>query len=85
MPPVLVELVGKYASFGPLNIAGDLLGGAGIASQNISLDGLSTGFSTTSSATNSGFGARLLIYRGEIKDWIPTLMRYYKGPKLVVV
>ncbi len=85
MPPVLVELVGKYASFGPLNIAGDLLGGAGIASQSIGLDGLSTSFSTTSSATNAGYGARLLQYRSEAKDVIPTLMRYYKGAKLVVV
>lgn len=85
LPGILVELVGKIASFGPLNIAGDLLGGAGIASQSIGLDGLSTSFSTTSSATNAGYGARILAYQKEIRDQVPTLMRYYKGVRLSVV
>lgn len=85
VPPIIVELVGKIASFGPLNIAGDLLGGAGIASQSIGLDGLSQSFSTTSSATNAGFGARILAYGKEIRDQVPTLMRYYKGLRFCVV
>jgi hypothetical protein len=84
-PDIIVELIGKIASFGPLNIAGDLLGGAGIASQSIGLDGLSTSFSTTSSATNAGYGARILAYQREIKDQVPTLMRYYRGLGLSVV
>jgi hypothetical protein len=84
IPDILVELVGKIASFGPLNIAGDLLGGAGIASQSVGLDGLNTSFATTSSATNAGYGARILAYQREIKDQVPTLMRYYKGARLVV-
>jgi hypothetical protein len=84
-PPVIGELVGKIASFGPLNIAGDLLGGAGIASQSIGIDGLSQSFNTTSSATSAGYGARLIQYRQEIKDQIPTLQKYYKGLRLRTV
>lgn len=85
VPDVIRDVVGKVASFGPLNIAGDLLGGAGIASQNLSIDGLSQGYNTTSSATNSGFGARLLQYKMELKDVLPTLRRYYKGMGLTIV
>lgn len=84
-PIDIKELVGKVASFGPLNIAGDLLGGAGVASQSISIDGLSQSFNTTSSATNAGYGARLIQYRQEIKDWVPTLQKYYHGVKSMVV
>ena len=84
-PIDLKELVGKIASFGPLNIAGDLLGGAGIASQSISIDGLSQNFNTTSSATNAGYGARLIQYRQEIKDWVPTMQKYFHGQKIMVV
>lgn len=84
LPTVIKEIVGKLSSFGPLNIMGDLLGGAGIASQTISLDGLSQSFNTTSSATNAGYGARLVQYNKEIKDQLPTLIRYYKGLRLRV-
>ncbi len=86
VPPVIKELVGKLASYGPLNIAGDLLGGAGIASQSIGIDGLSQSFNTTSSSTSSGFGSRLIQYNREVKEQLPTLLNYYKrGPKLTVV
>jgi len=84
VPDDVRDIVGKTASFGPLNIAGDLLGGAGIASQSIGIDGLSQSFSTTSSATNAGYGARLLQYQKETKEVIPTLRRYFKGLSLGV-
>lgn len=85
LPHDIRDLVGKVASFGPLNIAGDLLGGAGIASQSLSIDGLSSTYNTTSSATNAGYGARLLQYSKEAKEVVPTLRRYYKGFGLTVV
>jgi len=84
-PDIIKELVGKVASFGPLNIAGDLLGGAGIASQSIGIDGLSQSFNTTSSSTSAGFGARLIQYRQEIKDQIPTLHRFYHGNRVLAI
>jgi len=82
MPPKLVEVVAKIASLGPFNIAGDLLGGAGIASQSLGLDGLSMSFNTTSSATNAGYGARIIQYQKDLKTELPTLRRYYKGLSL---
>ena len=85
VPYNIKDAVGKVASFGPLNIAGDLLGGAGIASQSLSMDGLSQTFNTTSSATNSGYGARLLQYRTEIKDVLPVIRNFYKGTGLTIV
>lgn len=71
VPYALREVLGKKASFGPLNIAGDLLGGAGIASQSIGIDGLSQSFNTTSSATNClGAAAPVGLLSGDqpIKD-----------------
>lgn len=84
LPMSIRELIGKKAAFGPLNVAGDLITGAGIASQSVSLDGISQSISTTSSATNAGYGARLIQYRNEIRDQLPTLKRYYKGSRLAV-
>lgn len=82
LPMDLRELIGKKASFGPLNVAGDLLGGAGIASQSLGLDGASQSFSTTSSATNSGYGSRILQYSREVKDQLALMRRYYKGIRI---
>jgi hypothetical protein len=84
VPATVKEVVGKLASFGPLNIAGDLVAGAGIASKSISLDGLSQSISTTSSATNAGYGSRLIQYQGELKRVIPMLRRYYAGLRSTV-
>jgi hypothetical protein len=84
LPMVLRDAIGKLAAFGPLNPLGDLLGGAGIASQNLSIDGLSQGYTTTSSAMYAGYGARLAQYEKEIKQVIPTLEKYYKGLRMVV-
>jgi hypothetical protein len=84
IPPEIKNLVAYRASFGPLNIAGDLLGGAGIASASLSQDGISQSYSTTSSATNAGYGARLIQYTKEIKERMPGLKRYYQGIRAVV-
>lgn len=85
IPDNIKDIIGKQASFGPLNIGGDLLGGAGIASQTISLDGLSTTFNTTSSATNAGFGARITQYTKELKEAYPDIIRYFKGLRMKVL
>lgn len=85
IPTLIKETVGKMASFGPLNIAGDLLGGAGIASQSIGIDGLSQSFNTTSSATSSGYGSRLIQYSKELKENYKELRNRYNGVRMVVV
>lgn len=82
VPANVKDIIGKEASLGPLNIGGDLLVGAGIASQTISLDGLSTSVNTTSSATNAGFGARIIQYQKELKTAYSEIVTFYKGLRL---
>jgi hypothetical protein len=84
VPMTIRDLIGKFAAFGPLNVAGDLIVGAGIASKSISFDGLSQSINTTSSATNAGYGARIQQYEREIKRVIPILRKKYKGIGLTV-
>lgn len=80
LPMDVIGVIGKAATFGPLGIAGDLiLGSAGIASQSLSIDGLSQSINTTSSATSSGYGARILLYQKEIKDTMNMIKNRYKG------
>lgn len=85
IPANFIDIIGKEASRGPLNLGGDLLGGAGIASQSISLDGLSTSFNTTSSATSAGFGARLIQYEKEQKAVMPDIIKTWKNIRMRVV
>lgn len=84
IPFNLINLIGKIASLGPFNIFGDLIAGAGIASTSIGIDGLSQSLSTTASATNAGFGSRVLQYNKEIKDELKTLVPYFKGIRMHV-
>lgn len=84
LPEVIRDIAGKLAAHGPLNIAGDLIVGAGIASKSISMDGLSQSVNTTSSATNSGYGARLVQYNKEVKEALPDVHAAYNGPELMV-
>lgn len=84
VPPILYEVIGKIASLGPLNIAGDLIAGAGIAAQSLSVDGLSQSISTTASATNAGYGARIIQYQKDVKAQIPVLRSYFHGITMTV-
>jgi len=84
IPEDILHLIGMKASIGPLNIAGDLIAGAGIASKSVSLDGLSESLGTTSSATNAGYGARIIQYEKQIKETVSLLRRNYKGIEMVV-
>lgn len=84
VPEDIRAMIAKKAAIGALNIAGDLIAGAGIASISLGLDGLSQSISTTSSATNSGYGARILEYLKEIKEDLPQLKRQWRGVRMVV-
>lgn len=85
LPMDLINLIGKLATFGPLGIAGDLILGAGIAAQSLGVDGLSQSISSTSSATNAGYGARLVQYEREIKDTVKRIKLVYDEVKLAVL
>ena len=84
VPSNILNLIGMKAALGPLNIAGDLIAGAGIATKSISIDGISQSIGTTASATNAGYGARILQYEKQIKDDIGTLRNYYLGLQMAV-
>lgn len=79
IPYAINEAIGLTASMLPLDIAGDLIAGAGIANYSISIDGMSQSIGTTSSATNSGYGAKILSFKGRLKETMKILRDYYKG------
>jgi len=79
IPEDLVDFIGKYASIQVFNIMGDIILGAGIASQSISLDGLSQSIASTASATNAGYGARVINYLKELAEEKERLMNYYRS------
>ena len=86
MPWDLIGVIGKLATFGPLNIAGDMiLGSAGIASQSLSIDGLSQSISTTASATSAGYSARLINYGKEIQETVKRIEGIYRGLQFEVL
>lgn len=85
IPYDIINVVGKLASIGVFNIAGDLILGAGIASQSLSIDGLSQSISTTSSATNAGYGSRIITYQNEIKTSLARIKNIYKGISFTVL
>jgi len=79
VPKELLNFIGKLASINLFHILGDLILGAGIASQSIGIDGLSQSISSTSSATNAGYGSRIVGYIADMKATWPKLVGHYKG------
>lgn len=83
---LLEEGVSKRAAMGILNVWGDLIIGAGIASQSVSIDGISQSIGTTQSAMFGGASARVNEYSKDIEDRImPILMQKFCGIKMIVV
>jgi len=78
----LTQAVLLTAAMMPLDVAGDLIVGAGIASYSVSMDGISENVNTTSSATNSGYGARVIQFQKELKSLIPALRAKYSRIKM---
>lgn len=79
VPNDILNAIGKMASMNIFAIAGDLIIGAGIASTSLSIDGLSQAISTTQSAENAGYSARIKQYQAELKLALPKLRDYYRG------
>ena len=75
--PALLDFIGLAASMLPLDTAGDLIIGAGISGQHISLDGLSQSIQTTSGVENSGYGARMKSYAKRMESIVKMLRRHY--------
>lgn len=79
VPANIREAVGKLAAIQILAIAGDILLGAGITSQSLSMDGLSQSISTTRSSTSSIYAARIKQYGDELAKGMLDMKDWYKG------
>lgn len=78
-PPDILDAVALLASALFLDTAGDLILGAGIAGYTVSQDGQSTSINSTSSATNSGYGARAGEYRRRAREAMARIRGRYRG------
>lgn len=85
IPDDLAEYIMKRASIGILQVWGDLIIGAGIANQTISIDGLSQSIGTTQSPEFAGSGARIKSYQDDMKDLEKRLKDTYVGINLGIV
>lgn len=77
IPPNILHVASMWSAMWCLNTAGDLVTGAGIASSSTSLDGISQSVSSTSSATNAGYGSRIIQYKKDIAQAIAALQGVY--------
>jgi hypothetical protein len=84
VPADICDIICMKTCIGLLNILGDILLGAGIASQSVSIDGLSESITTTQSAENSAYSARIRQYERQIKAQLPNLRTKYKGIRMAV-
>jgi len=93
VPAILNAAIGMMAAIFYMNIAGDLIIGAGIAGTSLSLDGLSQSIQTTASAENHGYSAKVKDYKRLIfgdgpndKNGALTVLRnFYKGQTISII
>jgi hypothetical protein len=86
LPADLKQAIGiKGATLLLLHVAGDLILGAGIASQSLSVDGLSQSVGTTSSAMYSGYSSRAEALDKQYKLLMGALRAQYKIVQFGVV
>ncbi len=78
VPADVRDIVGKIAACKLLNIIGDGLI-AGFSSSSLSLDGVSESFSSTQSATNAYFGARIQVYLKDIESYLQNHKNKFSG------
>lgn len=79
IPADLVDTVAKFAAIQILAIVGDLLFGAGIGNQSISLDGISQQYSTTKGGGKGAFSGRVQQYTDELREKVEYLKKEYLG------
>lgn len=84
IPVDLKDAIGKMATISVLNVLGDILLGAGIANQSISVDGVTQSIGTTQSAENAAYSARQRMYQSELKEYMKMAKRVYSGPVSVI-
>lgn len=78
VPADLRDVIGKVAACKLLNIIGDGLI-AGFSSSSLSLDGVSESFSSTQSAENAYFSARIKQYLKDVEDYLKVNAKKFKS------
>ncbi len=82
--PAMIEAISILASLPILDTAGDLIIGAGISNQSLSIDGLSQSIGTTSGVENSGYGARATQYRKRLEQLDHDIRRRYRTLNMAI-
>lgn len=77
--PLLKDMIYRKACMGILGVWGDLIIGAGVANQSLSIDGLSQSIGTTQSAMFGGASARIKQLEEDVNNMLPALQSYYNG------
>lgn len=86
IPKILNEFIGLTASISILTIAGELVLGAGISATSLGIDGLSQSITSTASAENNAYGARIKLHQMRLNSLRKILRKYYgKTQKFCVV
>lgn len=85
IPFDILDAVGKHAAIQLLAISGDLIYGAGIGNQSISIDGISQQYSTTKGGGKGAFSGRIQQYMDELKEQLDRLEAEYVGIKFKVM
>lgn len=85
IPANLMEFIMKRAAIPVLQVWGDQIIGAGIASSSVSIDGLSQSIGTTQSAMYGGASARIQDYKNDIKELTPIIRRYFSKFSMAVL
>lgn len=78
-PADLVDAIAKLAAIQILAIVGDLVFGAGIGNQSISIDGISQSYSTTKGGGKGAFSGRIQQYIDEADKMFDKLKAEYLG------
>lgn len=84
MPHDIRDLIMKQAAIQALHIAGERIGGFGVASSSINVDNISQSTTTTKSQGNAFF-YRIDRYQKELDEKLPRLQAYWKGIKFTTV
>lgn len=79
IPADITGAIGKFVAIQTLAIVGDLISGAGIGNQSVSLDGISQQYSTTKGGGKGAFSGRVQQYTEELVNQIPLLKAEYLG------
>lgn len=84
IPNIINAMIGMQASIAIFEILGDIVLGAGVAGESVSIDGASVSRNLTASAMYSGYSARIESYRKKLEEYADVTRKYYNAIPMVV-